>query len=154
MWEFWRSRLSKGKTRHRRRAGSDDDGSLSPMTSRSNLIDSSHPSVLPGVRPIPKSSVSIVAITEPLHSSFMVIRGISGAAVTFLPTAVFALQCKRTLREYPCKPHFCLRMSQYTWSPAQSGCNRTRPHHHTVTRAVDGEVILQVPGRFFGGTTA
>lgn len=29
MWEFWRSRLSKGKTRHRRRPGSDDE---SPTT--------------------------------------------------------------------------------------------------------------------------
>jgi hypothetical protein len=25
MWEYWRSRLSKGKTRHRKRTGSDGD---------------------------------------------------------------------------------------------------------------------------------
>lgn len=32
MWEFWRSRLSKGKTRHRVRPGGSDDDS--PTTAR------------------------------------------------------------------------------------------------------------------------
>ena len=52
MWEFWGSRLSKGKTRHRRRAGSDDDGSLSPMTSRSNLAKRALLSPLFSVPPV------------------------------------------------------------------------------------------------------
>ncbi|KAK9918087.1 hypothetical protein WJX75_001099 [Coccomyxa subellipsoidea] len=50
MWEFWRSRLSKGKTRHRRRGGSDDDTlSLSPMTSRS--LEAPLPDIQVGAAP-------------------------------------------------------------------------------------------------------
>lgn len=47
MWEFWRSKLSKGKTRHKRRdldTGSDDD---SPSTARSLDIGEG----LPGTSP-------------------------------------------------------------------------------------------------------
>lgn len=47
MWEFWRSKLSKGKTRHKRRdldTGSDDD---SPSTARSLDVGET----LPGTSP-------------------------------------------------------------------------------------------------------
>lgn len=48
MWEFWRSKLSKGKTRHKRRdldTGSDED---SPSTVRSmELTDSGMPGTSP-----------------------------------------------------------------------------------------------------------